>query len=91
MGVADSNSAWPTKLCKVDRQGGILGNMEKKKKRVITGDFVTRDGFEGSWMITKIAKNYELDVIQARICKVGDPKVFDFVDPDTLTVIEKKF
>jgi len=42
-------------------------------------------------MITKIAKNYELDVIQARICKVGDPKVFDFVDPDTLTVIEKKF
>ena len=61
------------------------------KKRVVTGDFVTREGFDGSCMVTKIAKNYELNVIQARICKVGDPQVFDFVDPDTLTLIEKKF
>ena len=26
------------------------------KKRVVTGDFVTRDGYDGSWMITTIAK-----------------------------------
>ena len=62
-----------------------------KKKRVITGDFVTRSDAEGAWMVTTIAKNYELNAIQARVCKVGDPKVFDLVDPESLTVIEKKF
>jgi hypothetical protein len=61
------------------------------KKRVVTGDFVTRDGLEGSWMVTTIAKNYELDVIQARVIKVGNPVQVEFVDPESLTVIEKKF
>jgi len=63
----------------------------KMKKRAVVGDFVTRPGLDGSWMVTTIAKNYELDVYQARVAKVGDPKIFDFVDPETLTVIEKKF
>ena len=61
------------------------------KKRVVTGDFVTRSDAAGSWMVTTITKNYELNVIQARICKVGDPSIFELVDPDTLTLIEKKF
>ena len=61
------------------------------KKRVVTGDFVTRDGHEGSWMITTITKNYELDIIQARIIKVGDPNTVELVDPESLTVITKKF
>ena len=61
------------------------------KKRVVTGDFVTRDGHEGSWMVTTITKNYELNVIQARIIKVGDPNTFDLVDPESLTVITKRF
>lgn len=66
--------------------------MEKKKKRVASGDFVTRDeGPEGSWMITGIVFNYELNKHQARVIKVGDPKIVDFVEPTTLTVIEKKF
>ena len=60
------------------------------KKRVITGDFVTRTDADGAWMVTTIAKNYELNAIQARICKVGDPKIVEFVDLESLTVIEKK-
>jgi len=63
----------------------------KMKKRVVTGDFVTREGHDGSWMVTTIAKNYELGVYQARVAKVGDPGIFDFVDPESLIVIEKKF
>jgi len=42
-------------------------------------------------MVTTIAKNYELDVIQARVIKVGNPVQVEFVDPESLTVIEKKF
>ncbi|NBU72354.1 MAG: hypothetical protein EBS53_13070 [Bacteroidetes bacterium] len=70
---------------------GIRLQKESMKKRVVTGDFVTRDGLEGSWMVTTIAKNYELDVIQARVIKVGNPVQVEFVDPESLTVIEKKF
>lgn len=63
-----------------------------QKKRVVSGDFVTRDdGTEGNWMVTGIEFNYELNERQARILKVGDPNHVDFVQPDTLTVIEKKF
>ena len=47
------------------------------KKRVVTGDFVTREGHDGSWMITTITKNYELDIIQARVIKVGDPNIVE--------------
>ena len=65
--------------------------MEKKKKRVVSGDFVTRDNAEGSWMVTGLVMNYELNEQQARVIKVGDPVKVDFVNPDTLTVIEKKF
>jgi|APGre2960657404_1045060.scaffolds.fasta_scaffold48907_1 hypothetical protein len=65
--------------------------MEKKKKRIASGDFVTRDSVEGSWMVTGIVYNYELSIHQARVIKVGDPKIVDFVEPETLTVIEKKF
>jgi hypothetical protein len=66
--------------------------MKKKKKRVAAGDFVTRDdGTSGSWMITGIVFNYELNKYQARVIKVGNPSVVDFVEPETLTVIEKKF
>ena len=61
------------------------------KKRVVTGDFVTRDGHEGSWMITTITKNYELNVMQARVIKVGDPNTFELVDPESLTLITKRF
>lgn len=62
------------------------------KKRVTTGDFVTRDdGTEGNWMVTGIVYNYELNEHQARVIKVGDPNVVNFVEPTTLTVIEKKF
>jgi len=65
--------------------------MEKKKKRAASGDFVTRDNAEGNWMVTGIVFNYELNKHQARVIKVGDPKIVDFVEPETLTVIEKKF
>lgn len=65
--------------------------MEKKKKRAASGDFVTRDNAEGSWMVTGIVFNYELNKHQARVIKVGDPKDVDFVEPETLTVIEKKY
>jgi len=65
--------------------------MEKKKKRAASGDFVTRDTAEGNWMVTGIVFNYELNKHQARVIKVGDPKIVDFVEPTTLTVIEKKF
>lgn len=61
------------------------------KKRVITGDFVTRTDAEGSWMVTTIAKNYELNIYQARVIKVGDPNTFELVDPESLTVITKRF
>lgn len=65
--------------------------MEKKKKRAASGDFVTRDNAEGSWMVTGIVFNYELNEHQARVIKVGNPSQVDFVEPSTLTVIEKKF
>jgi len=65
--------------------------MEKKKKRAASGDFVTRDNAEGNWMVTGIVFNYELNKHQARVIKVGEPKLVDFVEPTTLTVIEKKF
>lgn len=65
--------------------------MEKNKKRAVSGDFVTRDNTEGSWMITGIVYNYELNTYQARVIKVGNPRETDFVEPETLTVIEKKF
>ena len=65
--------------------------MEKKKKRAASGDFVTRDNAEGNWMVTGIVFNYELNEHQARVIKVGDPKLVDFVQPETLTVIEKKY
>jgi hypothetical protein len=65
--------------------------MEKKKKRAASGDFVTRDNAEGSWMVTGIVFNYELNEHQARVIKVGEPKLVDFVQPETLTVIEKKY
>ena len=65
--------------------------MEKKNKRAASGDFVTRDNAEGNWMVTGIVFNYELNKHQARVIKVGDPKIVDFVEPTTLTVIEKKF
>jgi len=42
-------------------------------------------------MVTGIVYNYELSIHQARVIKVGDPKIVDFVEPETLTVIEKKF
>jgi hypothetical protein len=62
-----------------------------KKKRAALGDFVTRDNVEGSWMVTGIVFNYELNKQQARVIKVGNPKDVDFVEPSTLTVIEKKY
>jgi hypothetical protein len=62
-----------------------------RTKGVVIGDFVTHQIHEGSWMITDIVFNYELNIRQARIIKVGDPKIVDFVEPATLTVIEKKF
>jgi hypothetical protein len=65
--------------------------MEKKKKRAASGDFVTRSDVDGSWMVTGIVFNYELNKYQAKILKVGDPNNTDNVDPETLTVIEKKF
>jgi len=65
--------------------------MEKKKKRAVSGDFVTRSDATGSWMVIGIVFNYELDKYQAKILKVGDPNNTDNVDPETLTVIEKKF
>ena len=65
--------------------------MEKKKKRAASGDFVTRDNAEGNWMVTGIVFNYELNEHQARVIKVGNPSQVDFVEPSTLTVIEKKF
>ena len=65
--------------------------MEKKKKRAASGDFVTRSDVDGSWMVTGIVFNYELNQYQAKILKVGDPKTVDYVEPETLTVIEKKF
>lgn len=65
--------------------------MEKKKKRAMSGDFVTRDNAEGSWMVTGIVYNYERNEHQARVIKVGNPNEVDFVEPNTLTVIEKKF
>jgi|GEM_PF-5686727 len=65
--------------------------MEKKKKRAASGDFVTRDNAEGNWMVTGIIFNYELNKHQARVIKVGEPSIVDFVEPTTLTVIEKKF
>jgi len=61
------------------------------KKSIVSGDFVTRDGHSGSWMVTGIVFNYELSLPQARVIKVGKPAEVDFVDPATLTVIEKKF
>jgi len=63
----------------------------EKKKRAASGDFVTRDNAEGSWMVTGIVFNYELNEYQARVIKVGNPIDVDFVKPETLTVIEKKF
>ena len=42
-------------------------------------------------MVTTITKNYELDIIQARIIKVGEPNIFELVDPESLTVITKRF
>jgi len=42
-------------------------------------------------MITGIVFNYELNKRQARIIKVGDPARVDFVEPDTLTIIQKNF
>lgn len=65
--------------------------MEKKKKRAASGDFVTRSDVDGSWMVTGIVFNYELNKYQAKILKVGDPKTVDYVEPETLTVIEKRF
>lgn len=65
--------------------------MEKKKKRAASGDFVTRSDVDGSWMVTGIVFNYELNKYQAKILKVGDPNNTDNVDPETLTVIEKRF
>lgn len=65
--------------------------MEKNKKRVASGDFVTRDDATGSWMVIGIVFNYELNKYQAKILKVGDPNTVDNVEPETLTVIEKKF
>jgi hypothetical protein len=65
--------------------------MEKKKKRAASGDFVTRTDVDGSWMVTGIEFNYELNKYQAKILKVGDPQTVDYVEPETLTVIEKKF
>ena len=65
--------------------------MEKKKKRAASGDFVTRDNAEGNWMVTGIVFNYELNEHQARVIRVGNPSQVDFVEPSTLTVIEKKF
>jgi len=67
------------------------GNINDMKKRAASGDFVTRDNAEGNWMVTGIVFNYELNKHQARVIKVGDPKFVDFVEPTTLTVIEKKF
>lgn len=46
---------------------------------------MTREGKDGSWMITDIVFNYELNVHQARVIKVGDPKTVDHVDPVTLS------
>ena len=60
-------------------------------KRVIVGDFVTCGLHEGSWMITDIVFNYELNVRQARIIKIGNPSHVEHVDPTTLTVIKKNF
>lgn len=65
--------------------------MEKKKKRAASGDFVTRTDAEGNWMVTGIEFNYELNIHQARVIKVGNPSVVEFVEPETVTVIEKKF
>ena len=62
-----------------------------KKKRAVVGDFVTRPDHDGSWMVTAVARNYELNVYQARVAKVGNPSIVEFVDPESLTVIEKKF
>ncbi len=42
-------------------------------------------------MVTGIVFNYELNKQQARVIKVGNPKDVDFVEPSTLTVIEKKY
>ena len=55
------------------------------------GDFVTHQIHEGSWMITDIVFNYELNVRQARIIKVGNPKHVEHVDPASLSVIKKTF
>ena len=60
-------------------------------KRAVVGDFVTHTVHEGSWMITDIIFNYELNVPLARIIKVGDPKNVEQVDPETLSVIKKTF
>lgn len=63
------------------------------KKQVTVGDFVTRDDAPGpgSWMITDIVFNYERNVHQARIVKVGNPSQVEFVEPDTLTTIKKDY
>ncbi len=63
------------------------------KKRVVVGDFVTRDEVEepGSWMITDMIYNHVQNVTQARISKVCSPQQVEFVDPATLTVIEKNY
>ena len=42
-------------------------------------------------MITDIVFNYELNVRQARIIKVGNPKHVEHVDPESLSVIKKTF
>jgi hypothetical protein len=60
-------------------------------KRAVVGDFVTHTVHEGSWMITDIVFNYELNVRQARIIKVGNPKHVEHVDPASLSVIKKTF
>lgn len=53
------------------------------------GDFVTCNGLKDSWMIQDIVFNHELNCRQARISKVGDPKVCKMVSPDDLTRIPK--
>ena len=55
---------------------------------VLVGDFVTHPLHEGTWMIISIDFNYELNVHQARIIKVGNPQQADHVDPTTLSTIK---
>ena len=57
--------------------------------RPVIGDFVTCKGLKDSWMIQDIVFNHELNVLQARISKIGDPKVTKMVHPDDCTPLPR--